>query len=199
MGAAETEVRRAGAERREVLAGVFGRAFVGEPMMRWPMGGHGDVAERFGVAFSAFLRLALPEGIVWEAGDGLGAAVWVPPGREETWDLHPWNQPEIAALTADGGKRYDAFWDWVYSRTPDEPLWQLDSIAVEPGSQRRGLGRALIAAGLAVAQEDGLPAFLSTGTPRNVEIYGRCGFRVVEERTAPGGGPPIWFMRWDPA
>ncbi len=43
-----------------------------------------------------------------------------------------------------------------------------------------------------------MPAFLSTGTRRNVDIYGRSGFRVVDEADAPGGGPRIWFMRRDP-
>ncbi len=41
----------------------------------------------------------------------------------------------ISALTDDGGRRYDAFWDWVDSHSPDEPLLQLDSIAVEPARQ----------------------------------------------------------------
>lgn len=86
----------------------------------------------------------------------------------------------------------------VDSHGPEEPLWQLDSIAVEPAAQGHGFGAALIAAGLTYARADGVGAFLSTGTPRNVSIYGRCGFRVVEHLDAPGGGPHIWFMRWDP-
>jgi predicted N-acetyltransferase YhbS len=77
-------------------------------------------------------------------------------------------------------------------------MWLLDSIAVVPEAQGRGLGRALIETGLARARADGTGAFLSTGTPRNVSIYGRCGFRVVEDVDAPEGGPHIWFMRWDP-
>jgi predicted N-acetyltransferase YhbS len=77
-------------------------------------------------------------------------------------------------------------------------LWLLDSIAVEPASQGRGLGSALIAAGLTQAAAAGVPAFLSTGTRRNVDVYGRSGFRVVDEADAPGGGPHIWFMRRDP-
>jgi hypothetical protein len=36
-----------------------------------------------------------------------------------------------------------------------------------------------------------------TGSPRNVSINGRCGFRVVEDVDAPDGGPHIWFMRSD--
>ncbi len=191
-------VRIATPDRREALAGVFGRAFVSEPMMRWPMGATGDPVDCFTGAFDCFLREVLPEGIVWEAGDASGAAVWVPPDREEMWVRHPWNQTEIEALTDDGGRRYSAFWDWVYSRTPEEPLWQLDSIAVEPEAQGRGIGKALIAVGLTAAKADGTCAFLSTGTPRNVAIYERSGFRVVDESDAPGGGPHVWFMRWDP-
>jgi hypothetical protein len=28
------------------------------------------------------------------------------------------NDPRIAELTDDAGRRYDEFWDWVESRTP---------------------------------------------------------------------------------
>jgi GNAT superfamily N-acetyltransferase len=198
MRDARIEVGQAAPDRLAALAPVCGRAFVNEPMMRWPMGEHGDVADRFTRCFAYFLAEVLGLGFVWETGDANGVAVWVPPDRSEAWEEHPWNQPRISALTDDGGRRYGAFWEWVDSHCPREPLWQLDSIAVEPAFQGRGVGRALIAAGLARARADGIGAFLSTGTPRNVSIYGRCGFRVVKDVDAPDGGPHIWFMRWDP-
>ena len=64
--------------------------------------------------------------------------------------------------------------------------WQLDSIALRRELRGRGIGRALIEAGLASARADGTGAFLSTGTPANVTIYRRCGFRVYAETDAPG-------------
>ena len=69
---------------------------------------------------------------------------------------------------------------------------------MEPALHGRGIGRTLIEAGLAQARADGIGAFLSTGTAGNVDIYARCGFRIYDEADAPGGGPHIWFMRWDP-
>lgn len=199
MGGMRIEVARAAPDRLLALAPMFGRAFVDEPMMRWPMGEQGDLAARFTSCFSFFLEAVIGLGLVWEAGNADGAAVWVPPDRRlSAWPDHPWSQPRISALTDDDGVRHEAFWDWVDSRSPDEPLWQLDSIAVEPTAQGRGFGAALIAAGLERAAADGTGAFLSTGTPRNVSIYGRCGFRVVEDLDAPDGGPHVWFMRWDP-
>jgi GNAT superfamily N-acetyltransferase len=180
------------------LAPIFGRAFVHEPMMRWPLGSNDDVAERFTRCFAYFLEAALPLGWVWEAGQAEGAAVWIPPGQSEGWEGHPWNQTRILALANDAGRRYDAFWDWVATHDPTEPSWQLDSIAVLPELQGRGIGKALIEAGLAKARAQGACAFLSTGTAANVAIYGRSGFRVYDEADAPNGGPHIWFMRWDP-
>jgi GNAT superfamily N-acetyltransferase len=192
-------VARAEPERLDVLASTFGRAFVNEPMMLWPMGLTGDVADPLTRCFRYFLEVALGLGVVWEVADGKGAAVWVSPEQARAWEAaDPWNQARIGALTDDGGRRYDDFWAWVESRTPDEPIWLLDSIAVAPASQGRGLGSALIAAGLTQAAAAGVPAFLSTGTRRNVDVYGRSGFRVADEADAPGRGPHIWFMRRDP-
>jgi GNAT superfamily N-acetyltransferase len=180
------------------LASVFGRAFVTEPMMYWPLGDRGDLAERFTRCFWYFLEKSIPRGTVRQAGSSIGAAAWDPPEQSEHWDEHPWNQPRISMLADDGGARYEAFWEWVYSHTPREPLWQLDSIAVDPAHQGRGYGGALIADGLDRARASGVGAFLSTGTAHNVTIYGRAGFRVVDEGDYPDGGPHVWFMRWNP-
>lgn len=181
------------------LAPMFGRAFIHEPMMSWPLGERGDLVERFTCCFAAFLEAVRDLGVVWEVGDAEGAAVWVAPDQSEDWmAADPWNHPRIRALADDSGRRYSAFWDWVGSQEPDDRLWHLDTIAVDPARQGQGLGAALIAAGLQRAQADGVGAFLSTGTPRNVTIYERCGFRTVEDLDAPGGGPHVWFMRWDP-
>lgn len=198
MADSRIEICTAGPDRLSVLAPLFGRAFVNEPMMRWPLGEHGDLVERFTRCFAYCLEEVLELGTVFEAGDANGATIWFPPGSSAAWETHPWDQPRIGAVADDGGIRYDAFWGWVESHSPAEPMWQLDSIAVDPADQGRGFGAALIAAGLARARADGVGAFLSTGTARNVTIYGRRGFRVFEEADAPGGGPHIWFMRWDP-
>jgi GNAT superfamily N-acetyltransferase len=198
MDGSPIEIAQAAPDRLSALARVFGRAFVDEPMMRWPMGAHGDVVYRFTRCFAHVLAGVLGLGFVSEAGDAKGGAIWFPPHRSETQTDDPWNGPEISALTDDGGRRREEFWDWVHSRTPDEPLWELDSIAVEPAAQGRGIGAALIGFGLARARSDGVGAFLATGTRGNVAIYRRSGFRVVEDADSPSGGPHIWFMRWDP-
>jgi GNAT superfamily N-acetyltransferase len=194
-----TDVRAAGPDRLRALAPMFGRAFVDELMLRWSLGLQGDVVDVLGRCFGYVLERVLALGLVQEAGDALGAAFWIPPRPPADWeDDHPWSQTRITALSDDGGARYDEFWEWIESRAPDEPRWLLDSLAVEPAAQGRGIGRTLIDDGLARARGDGIGVWLSTSTPRNVAIYERCGFRVAEDPVAPGGGPRIWFMRWEP-
>ena len=195
----EVAITRAAPARLQALASLLGRAFVDEPMMRWPLGTHRDVEERFVLCFEYFLQPVIAAGTVWEAGAALGAAAWIAPGEMDVWRDAQVNEARMHALTEDGGRRYDAFWAWVEARVPPEPLWFLDSVGVERSVRGQGIGAALIRLGLERAREDGVDAFLETGTARNVPVYEHLGFRVVDAADAPDGGPRIWFMRWSTA
>ena len=167
---------------------MFGRSFVNEPMMWWPLGAHGDVIERFTRHFAYFLEDVIDLGVVWEAESALGGSVWFPPGGKAAWDAAQLHDVRTYSLTADR-RRYDDFWAWVDAKAPDEPLWFLDSIGVEPSAQREGIGSALMAHGLERVRASGSSAFLETGTAQNVPFYERFGFRVIEDADAPEGGP----------
>jgi GNAT superfamily N-acetyltransferase len=196
---AVVEITQATPDRLPALSALLGRAFVVEPMMRWPLGVHGDLEERFVRCFEYFLERVIAAGTVWEAGHALGATAWIAPGEMDVWRDAQITETRMHELTEDGGRRYDAFWAWVDSRVPDEPLWFLDSVGVVSHARGRGIGGALIRYGLERARADGVDAFLETGNSRNVPVYEHLGFRVVEAADSPDGGPRIWFMRWSPA
>lgn len=77
---------------------------------------------------------------------------------------------------------------------PGEPHWYFFQLAVHPSHQGRGLGRAIMDHGLERADADGVPAYLETSNPGNLDFYGRFGFEVREEVRL-GAVPPIWTMR----
>jgi ribosomal protein S18 acetylase RimI-like enzyme len=196
------EVRPASRSRIDEIAGVLGRAFVTEPMMTWPLGGRSDdLEERCIRTYALYLGPLVDEGLVWETADGHGALVLVSPDGGEVWDdalRHVDAASTGDDLTDDGGLRHERFWGWVASKIPPEPLWHLDSVAVEPRWQGHGIGSALIEFGLERTRDSNTACVLETGTPRNVALYERLGFQVWEEADSPEGGPHVWFMRRDP-
>ena len=191
------DIRPAGLDRVATLAGVFGRAFVTEPMFEWGLSGP-ELEARMIRAFELYLARLAPLGIVWEAGDALGAMVLVSDDRMAEWLAAVVDDALIGDLADDGGARHVAYWTWVSSMLPDELTWQIDSVAVEGFARGRGIGSALIRHGLERASAAGFPTTLETGSPGNVPIYEHMGFRVVGEGDPPEGGPHTWFLRKDP-
>jgi ribosomal protein S18 acetylase RimI-like enzyme len=181
--------------RLPVMAGVMARAFAEDPLLRWPLRADGDHPDRVVAIFTAIYEGIVDAGVVWEAGDAAGFAVWVPAGSaQDMFESDAAVRDRLAPLTDDGGARYDVLWSWIEERVPDD-VWYLDAIGVDPTRQGEGIGSALIRFGLEQASADGVDAFLETANPRNVGYYERFGFRIVEQGVPAPEGPHIWFMR----
>jgi predicted N-acetyltransferase YhbS len=80
---------------------------------------------------------------------------------------------------------------------PSEPHWYLQTLAVEPGSQRGGIGTALMQPGLDRADAEGMPVYLETQRQSNIPYYRRFGFELTDEVSL-HDSPPLWLM-WRPA
>jgi hypothetical protein len=50
------------------------------------------------------------------------------------------------------------------------------------------------AIGVPHADAEQVPYYLETFTERNVQFYGKLGFRVLVHDRIPGGGPPFWTI-----
>ena len=179
------------------LAGLvvtFAAAFSDDAMIRWPMpeATPAMLQELWRVILAPYVE----SGVLWKIGGCDSGAAWLPPAVAARFaEIEQSTRAAINPLTGDDGARYAAFWDWLGAHLPGEPCWFLDAVAVAPAAQGRGLGRALVMHGVELARADGCPAFLETGTPRNVPFYQSLGFQVVDEQRAPDGGPMIWFMQ----
>lgn len=131
-------------------------------------------------------------------GKILGVAIWGPPGSYPPADnAHadddvPSYLTDVDAEIIEGLQAYD---DNCHHHFPDEPVWYLKLLGVDPEGQGKGIGSTLLRASLQELDEDGLPAYLETGTERNVRFYKRFGFEVrkAEIQLAPGS-TPHWTM-----
>lgn len=137
---------------------------------------------------TAMAGAALAAGTAWVAdGDG-AAALWLPPGVHGDGEaigalVGETVAPEKLATLAEVGEQMDRC-------HPEAPHWYLPLIGVDPSRQGQGLGSALLKAGLARCDQDGLPAYLESSNPKNVPLYERHGFEVIG-LIQPGDYPPL--------
>jgi len=131
--------------------------------------------------FSGFLMAfggrAFDEGTVDVDASSRAAALWFPPGIEPNGEaiiayMEDTIPPERLGVLSAGMEIQNTM-------HPHETHWYLPWMGVIPEAQGSGLGSALLRAGLARADSDGLPAYLEATSRRNAALYTRHGFRIT--------------------
>jgi len=84
-------------------------------------------------------------------------------------------------------------WGSIWAKHhPDKPHCHLEAIGVLPERQGQGVGSLLLSHFCAYVDQLKQAAYLETDQPKNVRLYERFGFNVVEEASVLS--LPNWFM-----
>lgn len=189
-------IRKASVEDVPRLARALALAFYEDPVFRWLVPTDSERISRSERGFAFYLRkVYLPHQECYTTDDGVGAALWLPPGK---WHTGPLAQLRlapgmIAALGARLPQTLRAI-ATIESNHPRAPHYYLPFVGVEPDWQGKGIGSALLKPILDRCDAEGMPAYLEATTDRNRACYLRNGFEVTEEFSFPKGGPPSWRM-----
>ncbi|MGO9853793.1 MAG: GNAT family N-acetyltransferase, partial [Acidimicrobiales bacterium] len=175
-------IRRVTASDVPSVTATLVRAFDDDPVARFMFAG--PRRRRMGLHsfFASQLRHQyLPSGHVYTTEDQSGAALWGPPGRErhpvrELLELVPTAPFLVSPHTVNALRLLFT----VESLHPTEPHWYLFTIGTAPERQGQGVGSALLRSMLAQVDEAGEPAYLESSKERNVPLYARFGFTVVD-------------------
>ncbi len=198
-------VRRATHVEIADLAAVLARAFVRDPFFSYLAGEASERTQRMRDGWSGILRHAsagLSE--TWTTDGRAGVALWIPPHRRASSLLGSVRLiPALARLTGwrrlrEASAAIEVLVERRRAHAPT-PHYYLSALGVEPELQGTGIGSALIAPTLAAADAAGMPAYLETATARNVLLYERHGFDVVEELILPRTDVHGWLMLRPPA
>ena len=195
------EVRLATQADMPGLAAVLARAFADDPFYAYLTGTAPERNQRMRDGWSGLLRHASARlSMTYTTDDLAGVAIWHPPGYGGASFIGSLRLLPSVARLAGGVRRLRDVSRAVaelerrrHHHAPT-PHFYLSALAVEPTRQRQGIGTALLEAGLARADDRGLPAYLETATAVNVLIYERVGFEVAEELTLPGTDVHGWLM-----
>ncbi|MFG2043244.1 GNAT family N-acetyltransferase [Dactylosporangium sp. NPDC048998] len=212
----QPSIRVATPADRDAAVATFVAAFAADPAVRWFLPDDETYPAEAAAMAGHLFDLRVGHGTVWIADGGAAVAMWDPPrspagdraghppppgpGRSpRSLDEPDWAPPGLGRSArsldepdrAQDGRfgRYQAV---VHRRMPRFPHWYLGVLASHPDHRGRRLGRTVMAAGLARAAADGLPAYLETSNPRNVDVYRSAGFEVAEHLTV--DDLPVWIM-----
>jgi len=187
------------------LAGVLARAFVRDPFYAYLAGDAPERTQRMRDGWVGILRFT-SNGLstTYATDDHAGVALWHPPGYDGAGFIDSLRLLPSGSRLAGGGRRLrqiskavEALEERRRHHAP-MPHFYLAALGVEPERQGEGVGTALMQPVLARADAERTHAYLETATGRNVLLYERQGFSVVEELTLPGTDVHGWLMRRAP-
>lgn len=181
----------------ERVTELFALAFYDDPTWGpWAFPDAGTRLDGHRAMWGLLAHSAVPYGWTFTNDDGGAATMWIPPGASE--------------LTPDDASRYEPLLREVLgshadtvlelsellevNHPKDQPHFYLSLFATHPNHRGQGKGMALLGESLAAIDELGLPAYLESSNPANVDRYASVGFRQVAELTAPGG--PALACMW---
>ena len=184
-------VRLATPDDLDAVAGVLAAAFADDPLMAWMFTDPTKAAIHRRQFFEIGARSGIEGGqthVLVDGGAVVAAAVWSAPGRQ----LYGGRAAELVGLLvlAAEGERAAVVGEGLAPMRdlrPDDPHFYLGLLGVVPDRRGEGLGGRLLAASLEVVDRFGAVAHLESSNPRNVSLYERAGFEVIEDLTMPDG------------
>ncbi|MES2020340.1 MAG: GNAT family N-acetyltransferase [Pseudomonadota bacterium] len=177
------------------IAAMLARAFADDPAMAYIVPDPVERARRLPRLFALLFEADARAGLRLVAEGCTATTLWRAPGLGKTslldMVMHAW--PMWRALGGGIGRALTVS-SAIDAHLPSDDVWYLHVAGCDPAAQGRGLGRAVIQAGLDRIAEDGRPVYLETANERNVGFYATLGFVVTEAWQVPKGGPMFWSM-----
>jgi GNAT superfamily N-acetyltransferase len=166
-------------------------AFGTDPVARWMYGDPHQYLLHIPRLFRALGTSSFEAGAAQRTDDGIGIAIWLPPGvRGDDGPLEA-----VVAGSIAGGRQAEVA--GVFERTehyrPTEPHWYLSLIGVEALHRNKGCGAVLLQHHLRQCDREHLPAYLWSSNPLNISLYERHDFEIAGTIQV-GSSPSIFPM-----
>ena len=163
-----------------------------------PTRGRGPAACR--ALYTAILHDSLRYGEIYTSPGVEGVACWLPPNVPLPTLFREIRAGLLGLPLAFGWKSFRCLLEYgqwhtkLHQEFTSGPHWFLATIGVDPASQGRGVGSALLEAIVTKADEQRLPCYLETHGEKSARLYERHGFETVRLFEVPGHAIPVWAM-----
>jgi ribosomal protein S18 acetylase RimI-like enzyme len=184
-------VQRLDARHATAAGATLGAAFFDDPLVRL-IAPDETRRRRAGPWYLGMVvQYGLRWGEVWGTGDASAAAVWLPPASADM-RLGRMLQLGLAripfSLGLSGSRRLLRALSATepFHKTVRGPHWYLVAVGTRAERRGQGLGSALVDVGASRADAAGVPCYLETATPSNIDFYARRGFEVIGQTRIEG-------------
>jgi ribosomal protein S18 acetylase RimI-like enzyme len=179
-------------------AELLSRAFLTDPMAQALLGYNSDKAERtLARVFRLMLDVLPAKMMCIRDGTRIVAVMRIAaPGKcQRTGRQMVRAIPELLVATRSMMPRFISYLSLLKKHDPADRHWHLSLFAVDPDSQRKGMGTCMLDYFCNYVDSLGESAYLETNKASSVKLYERFGFTVVQEE--PLLDVRNWFM-WRP-
>ena len=196
------DILRLTASQFAAAQGTLERAFIDYPLMVYAC--PDERLRRRGVfaLYTAILRDATRYGEIYTTPTVDGITCWLPPGVPLPTFWRELRAGLLGLPFAFGWKAFQCLLEYGQWHTKmhqefmhGTPHWFLATIGVDPASQGKGVGSALLEAMKVRADEQKLACYLETHGEKSARLYERHGFETVRLFDVPGHTVPVWAMR----
>ncbi len=192
------KITEAGKADLKSLSVLSAQAYHDDPLFSWM---YPSISTRNNLKFMFKMGLIhdFRHGFVYASENLSGFAAWVPYEKAIMSTVDMLKSGMFSFLLARGKalKHILVFNEFVEDRHRHHanfPHWYLHNLAVSPDLQKKGIASSLLAQSLALVDEQHLPSYLETQTEKNVVLYKRFGFTVLEATKVPGTEFNFWLM-----
>jgi GNAT superfamily N-acetyltransferase len=166
-------------------------AFGTDPVARWMYDDPHQYLLHIPRLFRALGASSFEAGAAERTEDGLGVAIWLPPGVHG--DDAALETVIAESIAAEKQAEIAAIFERTEHCRPTERHWYLSLIGVEALRRNKGCGAALLQHRLRQCDREHLPAYLWSSNPLNTSLYKRHGFETLGTIQI-GSSPSIFPM-----
>jgi ribosomal protein S18 acetylase RimI-like enzyme len=172
------DVKTASESEQNVMIDALKLAFVADPATRWVWPDPQHYLLHFSNFAKAFGGKAFANNSAHYVGNYSGVALWLPP------NIDPDVETLLRLLQQTTTEEVQGIVPQVFEKMgsyhPSEPHWYLPLLGVDPRFHGKGLGSALLKHATTRFDKENVLAYLESSNPRNISLYERHGFEILD-------------------
>ena len=198
--AASIEIFSGNRLRRIHLAEILSSAFVEDPFYTFVFPDAERRTRLLPWLFNKLINYANHYGLVLVDSEYHGISIWLGPKHTRLLPLGVLRDGlflfpfKVSHLELKRSIMLAQVSNQLHRQAVSTPHFYLEAVGVEPLRQGKGLGRALVQAGLFRADELNVPCYLEPHNPTNLGFYVSLGFNIVGSKQAFPSAPQVWGL-----